>query len=321
MKKIIFLGISFIMLACLTLRAQTTEIKFINNSLSDEIVINIPDLFGEDIIISKGEIINIKVDNERLAAKEKHKIEVYYSACGNTEKAEIKIGKYNKIGDLREPCQAAKIEKCNYPEGRAFVSFINETGKEISILDGPLNGLSLSPDQESQIINFPVGRNSLMIESFIDTADHNKGVDKRNYKFFAIQDSSCLCKVGIKTIEDVKQTEDLTAKLKICVENRTDRKISIVSYPFDGISLLSGRKSAKIDPAKIRAGIYPIKIEYLDNEGNKVSKEVLKHLVEGDKVVSIVQKDIDIKPTPKVRDYSRNRPPSRSSRGYYSVSY
>lgn len=320
MKKIIFLGISFIMLACLTLRAQTTEIKFINNSLSDEIVINIPDLFGEDIVISKGEIINIKVDNERLSAKEKHTIEVYYSTCGNTEKAEIKIGKYNKIGDLREPCQAAKIEKCNYPEGRAFVSFINETGKEISIL-GPLNGLSLSPNQESQIINFPVGRNSLTIESFLDTADHNKGVDKRNYKFFAIQDSSCLCKVRIKTIEDEKQAEDLTAKLKICVENRTDRKISIVSYPFDGISLPSGGKSAKIDPAKIRAGIYPIKIEYLDNEGNKVSKEVLKHLVEGDKVVSIVQKDIDIKPTPKVRDYSRNRPPSRSSRGYYSVSY
>jgi len=320
MKKIIFLGISFIMLACLTLRAQTTEIKFINNSLSDEIVINIPDLFGEDIIISKGEIINIKVDNERLAAKEKHKIEVYYSACGNTEKAEIKIGKYNKIGDLREPCQAAKIEKCNYPEGRAFVSFINETGKEISIL-GPLNGLSLSPNQESQIINFPVGRNSLTIESFIDTADHNKGVDKRNYKFFAIQDSSCLCEVRIKTIEDAKQAEDLRAKLKISVENRTDRKISIVSYPFDGISLLSGRKSAKKDLANILAGIYSVKIEYLDNYGNKVSKEVLKHLVEGDKVMSINQKDIDIKPTPKVRDYSRNRQSSRTSRTYYSVSY
>lgn len=317
-KKLFFFSI--LIISCFTLRAQTTEIKFFNSSLSDEIEISIPDLFEEQIYVPRNKVVSINVDNNRLLAK-KYSAEIYYSTCGNTEKAEIKIGKYNKIGDLREPCQAAKIEKCNYPEGRAFVSFINETGKEISILDGPLNGLSLSPDQESQIINFPVGRNSLMIESFIDTADHNKGVDKRNYKFFAIQDSSCLCKVGIKTIEDVKQTEDLTAKLKICVENRTDRKISIVSYPFDGISLLSGRKSAKIDPAKIRAGIYPIKIEYLDNEGNKVSKEVLKHLVEGDKVVSIVQKDIDIKPTPKVRDYSRNRPPSRSSRGYYSVSY
>ena len=321
MKKILFLGISFIMLACLTLRAQTTEIKFVNISLNNEIIISIPELSIEDMVIAKDEIISVKVDNEKLIKKDKHTIEVFYSACGNTEKAEIKIGKYNKIGDLHEPCQAAKIENCNYPEGRAFVSLINETGKEISILDGPLNGLSLNPDQESQIINFPVGRNSLMIESFIDTADHNKGVDKRNYKFFAIQDSSCLCEVRIKTIEDAKQAEDLRAKLKISVENRTDRKISIVSYPFDGISLLSGRKSAKKDLANILAGIYSIKIEYLDNYGNKVSKEVLKHLVEGDKVMSINQKDIDIKPIPRVRDYSRNRQSSRTSRTYYSVSY
>lgn len=321
MKKILFLGISFIMLACLTLRAQTTEIKFVNISLNNEIIISIPELSIEDMVITKDEIISVKVDNEKLIKKDKHTIEVFYSACGNTEKAEIKIGKYNKIGDLHEPCQVVKIENCNYPEGRAFVSLINETGKEISILDGPLNGLSLSPDQESQIINFPVGRNSLMIESFIDTADHNKGVDKRNYKFFAIQDSSCLCKVRIKTIEDAKQAEDLRAKLKISVENRTDRKISIVSYPFDGISLLSGRKSAKKDLANILAGIYSIKIEYLDNYGNKVSKEVLKHLVEGDKVMSINQKDIDIKPIPRVRDYSRNRQSNRTSRTYYSVSY
>ena len=122
-------------------------------------------------------------------------------------------------------------------------------------------------------------------------------------------------------LANAKQAEDLRAKLKISVENRTDRKISIVSYPFDGISLLSGRKSAKKDLANILAGIYSVKIEYLDNYGNKVSKEVLKHLVEGDKVMSINQKDIDIKPTPKVRDYSRNRQSSRTSRTYYSVSY
>lgn len=319
MKKKLFF-FSILIISCFALRAQTTEIKFSNASLSDEIRISIPNLFLGQIYVLRNETVSINVDNERLSEK-KYLAEIYYSTCGNTEEVEIKIGKYNKIEDIGDPCEEAKIGNCNYPEGRAFVKFINGTGKEISILDGPLNGLSLEPNQESQIINFPVGRNSLMIESFIDTSDHNKGVDKRNYKFFAIQNGSCLCDVLIKTIEDDKQAEDLRAKLSVYVENRTDRKISIVSYPFDGISLLPGRKNTKKDMANILAGIYSIKIEYLDNYGNKVSKEVLKHLVEGDKVMSINQKDIDISPIPKVRDYSRNKQSSRLSRSYYSVHY
>lgn len=318
MKKILFLGIG-IMLGCFALRAQTTEINFINSSLSDELIISIPELFGEDIVLPKNEVIKVKVDNNKLTSN-KYDMRVYYSACGNTEKVELIIGKYNKIEDIGEPCAEAKIRNCNFPEGRAFVKLINGTGKEISILDGPLNGLSLFPNQESVLIDFPVGRNSLMLESFIDTADHNKGVDKRNYKFFAIQDSSCLCKVVIKTIEEGQPQEDLRAKLKIKVANKTDRKISIVSYPFDGISLLPGRMSASKDVANILAGIYSIKIEFLDNYGNKVSKEVLKHVVEGDKTMFITQKDIDIQRLPTIKstyNYSNSRP----SRGYYGGHY
>ncbi|MDD3301811.1 MAG: hypothetical protein PHR57_03530 [Patescibacteria group bacterium] len=309
------------MLGCLALGAQTTEIKFTNSSSSDEIIVRLPELFGEDLIISKNEVVSVKVDNEKLTSKSKQPIEVFYPYCGNTEKSEITIGKFNKIGNLSEPCSDAKIKNCDYPEGQAYIRFINGTEKEISILDGPLNGLSLSPNQESQIIGFPVGRNSLIIESFLDTADHNKGVDKRNFKFFAIQDSSCLCKVVIRIIDDTKPEEDARAKLSIYVENRTDRKISITSSPFERISLLPGRSSSKKDLVYILSGFYPVTIEYLDNFGNKVSKEVLKHLVEDDKVLSINQKDLGIEAIPKIKNYNYKIKNSRSTKNYFSRSY
>lgn len=318
MKKVIFVSI-LVMLSCFALRAQTTNLEFINTSSSDEIFISIPELFGEDLYLPKNEIVTIKVDNDLITKKDKHEIFVYYPLCKNKEKTYIKIDKVNRIGDIVEPCLEAKIKNCNFPEGKAFVKLTNATGKEISILNGPLQGLSLSPDQESGIIAFPIGRNSLFMESFIDTSDHNKGVDKRNYQFFAIQDSSCLSNVAIKIVEETQPANELRAELKIYVQNRTDRKITIMSEPFEGISLAPGKRSSKLNVAKILSGIYPITIEFLDNYGNKVSKIVLKHLVEGDRTMTITQKDLGIEAIPRVKNYS-NR--NRNYRSYYgSINY
>ena len=315
MKKLVLLS-AILLISCFALKAQTTEIKFFNSSLSDEIKINISDLFEGSISVPRNEVVSIVVDNGRLSAK-KYSAEIYYSACGNTEKAELIIGKYNKIGDLREPCEESKKKnRCQFPEGRAFVELENGTGKEIAILE--LNGLSLFSGQKI-MSEFPEGRNTLTIESFIDTADHNKGVDKRNYKFFAIQDSSCICKVVIKTIEETA-AEDLRVKLKVRVINKTDRKISIESYPFDGLSFLPGGKSSINDAVKILPGFYPLTIVCLDNGGNKFSKVVLKHIVEGDKFVVITQRDIDMQTLPTVKNHY-NYPNSRSSRGYYGGHY
>ena len=316
MKKVLFISI-LAMLSCFALRAQTTEFGFINTSSSDEIIINIPELFGYDLVLPKDEIVTIKVDNDLITKKDKHEIFVYYPLCGNKEKTYIKIGKVNRIGDIVEPCSEAKIRNCNFPEGKAFVKLTNEieTGEEISILNEPLQGLSLKFGQESQVIAFPIGRNSLTIESFMAPDDHSKGFKKENFNFFAIQDTSCVSKVKIKIREDLV-VKNKKEKINVRVKNNTDRNITFGdggnTAIFEGISLAPGKESLDCE---IEEGISPIIINFLDNKGDKKTVIVSKHIVKGDRVI-ITQKNLEVEAVPRVKNYG-NR--NRYYRNYYNI--
>ena len=300
MKKLVLLS-AILLISCFALKAQTTEIKFFNSSLSDEIKINISDLFEGSISVPRNEVVSIVVDNGRLSAK-KYSAEIYYSACGNTEKAELIIGKYNKIGDLREPCEESKIKNCNYPDGMVLAKLFNDVGKDIGIISGfGPEPIALSPNQESLSKYISMGRNTITFETFVDEENHNKGMRRFEYRFLATQDTSCVYKIVVRTAKgEGSEVEECPTTL-LGIWNNTNVSISL-SSPFGCMSLAPGEKINKKDMVEVPVGVTKITFYYLNEKGDEVSKTFSVIVTKKSNLIEVNKRLLGLPETPRIKE-------------------